>query len=194
MNGEFQYEKEIRLDEERIARYFDNIPFFIDLPGENEAILERIGKVGNEKFQKCSSIEQLRNLSQMWNFDEADEPEDDGDHTEISADYELPELLDRIAVWGAEKFALCDEFELNCKYLGIICQCGKTIARVSDMLLSPDEDVSLKIALAKRSLRDVSDLAGMIIAVETSDAEAKLDILQIIRKKVLEILFEFEKN
>jgi hypothetical protein len=52
LNGEFQYEKEIRLDEERIARYFDNIPLFIDLPGENEAILERIGKVGNEKFQK----------------------------------------------------------------------------------------------------------------------------------------------
>ena len=49
MNGEFKFEQEIKADEERIARYFDNLPLFRDLPGENEAIFERIAKISNEK-------------------------------------------------------------------------------------------------------------------------------------------------
>ena len=60
MNGEFKFEQEIKADEERIARYFDNLPLFMDLPGENEAIFERIAKTSKEKVH---SYENIRDVS-----------------------------------------------------------------------------------------------------------------------------------
>ena len=196
MNGEFKYEKEIRLDEERIARYFDNLALFIDLPGENEAVFERIGRIGNEKICNCRSPENLRYLSPAWNFEENEESDEDGSREDNihPSGYEIPELLDGVAVRFAEFFAGTDDAARNAECLNIICQCGKTLARVSDMFFAAETETGLKTALAKRSLRDLNDLAKMIIDFGEQEAIQQLDVLQIIRKKLLDILFNLEKN
>ena len=197
MHGEFWYEKEIRLDEERIARYFDNIPVFIDLPGENDAVLERI-RVGNEKYHKCTSLEQLRSLSPGWNFADDEDSEDEYDHADSVFPYpgegDVLDMLDEVAVFCSDKFALSDDPELNSEYLNIVCQCGKTIARIYDLLSAAEKDTGMRTALAKRSLHDLNDLAGMIIKSGVGDIQCELDVLQTVRSKVLDMLLELEKN
>lgn len=197
MNGEFKYEKEIRLDEERIARYFDNISLFIDLPGENEAIFERISKVGSEKFRKCGSLDRLRQMSPGWDFMSEDDDEEDYHSDSVfshSEGFDMQDMLDGLSVYYSELYALNDEPELAEKYLAILCQCGKTLGRVSDLLFVPDDDTDMRNALAKRSLRDINDLADMMIKLDSAQLQHELDVLQMIRKKVLDILFENEKE
>ena len=62
------------------------------------------------------------------------------------------------------------------------------------MFFAAETETGLKTALAKRSLRDLNDLAKMIIDFGEQKAIQQLDVLQIIRKKLLDILFNLEKN
>lgn len=197
MNGELKYEKEIRLDEERIARYFDSLALFIDLPGENEAILERIRRVGNGKFCKCESLERLRKISPEWDLAEDYDGDEDDCHAEPgffrSEEFEMQDMLDGLSVYYSELYALNEDPELSSRYLAILCQCDKTLGRISDLLFVPDDDEDMKNVFAKRSLRDLNDLAQMIMELNSAEVQHELDVLQIIRKKVLDMLFS-EKN
>ena len=69
MNGEYKFEQAIKQDEKRIACYYDNLPLFLDLPGENEAIFERIAKTSGEKVRSCSDSGELRQAPSVWSSD-----------------------------------------------------------------------------------------------------------------------------
>lgn len=202
MNGEFKYEKEIRLDEERIARYFDNIVVFMDLPGENEAVFERIAKIGNEKVCKCESPGLLRKMTPSWGSDAGDEDESENVRSSSGFDniddWEIQDMLDGVSVYFAELTALNEDAEIEAQYTAILCQCGKTLGRVADMVCTNGSECGMKIALGKRALKDLNDLIGMVVQLGRKNHKLKVnnvhDVLQLIRKKVLDILFEVEKN
>lgn len=202
MNGEFNYEREIRLDEERIARYFDNLPLFLDLPGENQAIFERISRNANEKVGYVDSPDALRHTAPAWESDGEDPAQDDFSRSDRAffrpEDYDMLDMLDGISCAYSECFALCGNCAAGKKYLAVICQCGKTLARISDLIYAGAEEADLRVALAKRSLHDLNDLAFMLEELPSygykESVRQELDILQMIRQKVLNILFEMHKN
>ena len=195
MNSELRYEKEIKLDEERIANYYDTLPFFLDLPGENEAIRDRMRKMSKEKVCTFEEPDTLRHFIPVWDEAEADE---NGmpPFPEYSGMEDMLDMLDGIIVAYSERFALEDDAALNDRFLQIICQGGKTLARVSDLIYTGSDDHAAAAVLARRSLADVGDLAAMVNEVQKiSNAEKKgeLEVLQYVRQKILNILFAVQQ-
>lgn len=194
MNGEFKFEQEIKADEERIARYFDNLPLFMDLPGENEAIFERIAKTSKEKVY---SYENIRDVS--WDeFSELDEEELQELLCSPPEGCELLELFNDIAVQFSEYYALSNDDECSKKALAVLCQSGKTYARLNNFVLTPPEETELRIVLLKRILEDINELICLIndfySCSEYGFDKKGIDMLHVIRTRVLNILFELKKN
>lgn len=196
MNGEFKYELEMRQDEERIARYFDNLPLFMDLPGENEAIFERIAKNSGEKVHQHDT---LRDVIPEYDIFAEDEDFSRSDRSVFRPEeYEMLDILDSISLLYSERFAVSDDEKYAQKTLSVLCQSAKTLARISDLLYAEEEEIGLRSALAKRALHDINDLILCIRECsELSDlysVEKEINILHIIRKKILNLLFELKKN
>jgi cytochrome c553 len=61
------------------------------------------------------------------------------------------------------------------------------------LLYTENENTAMRSALAKRALHDISDLAAYIKKQDCS-AGNEIDILHIVRTKILNILFELKKN
>ena len=194
MNDEFKFEREIRLDEERIASYFAELPSFIDLPGENEAIFERIARNENVKVSSIEENGNLRHVAPAWNSEE--DPEDiDDDELSFHLEYDdIPRMLDSLCIILSEYFAANNSVELEKAYLPLLCQCSKTIARISDTLFAVSDGHAMQTALAKRSLSDINDFAAMLQRSNIPDADQMLDIIRIIRSKILDIIFKLQKN
>ena len=194
MNDEFKFEREIRLDEERIASYFAELPAFIDLPGENEAIFERIAKNENVKVSSIEDNGNLRHVAPAW--DPEEDPEDiDYNELDFHLDYnDIPRLLNSLCIILSEYFAANNSVELEKVYLPLLCQCSKAIARISDTIFAVSGEHAMQIALAKRSLSDVNDFAAMLHQSNIPDADQLLDIVRVIRSKILDMIFKLQKN
>ena len=195
MSGEFNLEKEIRMDEARIARYFNQLPSYLDLPGENEAVFAGMARAAGEKVQSVCKEEDLRRMTPGWEIDldnyDIERYENIHFHPE---EYEMLSMLDSLAVNYSRCFALENDAGAAKIYVAILCQCGKTLARISDMLYTAADEVDMRAALAKRALRDVSDMSVMLEQLQSvsnkKSIEHELDILQVIRKKILDIIFK----
>ena len=197
MHSEFQYEQQIREDEERIARYFDNLPLFMDLPGEDEAIFERIAKTTSEKVPHSDTLRSM--TAEYEAYAEDDEEFSRSDRSVFRPEeYEMLDIIDSISLLYAERFAVSENAECTEKILAVICQSGKTLARISDLLYADEEHTALRTALAKRALHDLSDLIQYVSIFNNCQPDSpccrEIDILHIVRSKILNILFELKKN
>lgn len=197
MTGRFKYEHEIRLDEERIARYFESLPMFMDLPGEDEAILERITGMENEKLCHAGELTDLRRTLPAWEDDISEEEDNQspGKDFENAIEYmEIIRAIEHISMHYSEFLALASNEKAAEAYLAIICQSGKTQSRLTDMSFTADSEPELKAAFARRVLHDINDLAAMLLRLnEVNHPEPvrpEIDMLQIIRKEILDIIFE----
>ena len=197
MHGEFYYEQQIRDDEERIARYFDNLPLFMDLPGENEAIFERIAKTNSEKVPQSDTLRRMTAEYEAYTEDEEELSRSDRSVFRPE-EYEILDIIDSISLLYAERFAVSNSAENTEKILAVLCQSGKTLARISDLLYTETENTALRSALAKRAMHDLSDLVMQIKQFGTGSDDCsiseEIDILHIVRTKILNILFELKKN
>lgn len=198
MNGEFKYEQEVRLDEERIFHYFEILPDFLDLPGENEALSERMSKINNEKVRLTGQLEGLRHV--MPDCDCCSDPDIESEYERIAFradDNEILDIIDSLALVYSERFALNDAPDAEKILNTIVCQCGKTLARISDLLYSPEDELDMKTALGKRVLRDLNDLAYQIREFAEINPDfngvKETEILQVIRQKILNMLLEWQK-
>ena len=193
MDDEFKFEREIRNDEERIATYFAALPYFIDLPGEEEAIFERISKNENVKVSSSDGFGSLRRIAPDWDFG-VNEDDEDSEFCYSPGYDEIPGMIDSISVLLSEQFAYNNSAVLENEYLPLLCQCSKVMSRISDLIFGTSAGQAMHIALAKRSLNDINYFAAMLQRSNIPDMSQISDILQSVRNRILNIIFELQKN
>ena len=152
---EFDWEKEIRKDDDRVHDYLAELPRYIDLPDEDKVISKRIRRRGS-----------------TWD-DDFDAPPDDG--YEHDYDDDIPEedfahhrdgsdvytAASKMAIDLTEYFAVEKDPAVAKAMMRALTLLGKLMARSLDILrLEDGELVTFRIALTKRFLADLNDLIG----------------------------------
>ena len=193
--NEYNWEREIRRDEKRISRYFQELPLCMDLPGEEDIIMKKLmaqpdlvptnadwsGFVFGESF-----------------FEDDDDLLIDGDWKQKKgADIFIQ--LEKIASEWNVIFA-SELRTANMKEgLAVICLMGKQLSRCADMLgIDSDDMRPLKISLAKRVLADINELVGALRDVKNKQPNLEQKIngfighLQSIREKTIDIINELK--
>lgn len=152
---EFDWEKEIRKDDDRVHDYLAELPRYIDLPDEDKVISKRIRRRGS-----------------TWD-DDFDAPPDDGYDDDYDDD--IPEedfahhrdgsdvysAASKMAIDLTEYFAAEKDPAVAKAMMRALTLLGKLMARSLDILrLEDGELVTFRIALTKRFLADLNDLIG----------------------------------
>lgn len=172
---EFQWEDAFRQDSERITAYMSDLPMFMDIPGEEEVMLNR-----------------LRNRHKLtipeFPWTESEEEEDDDETAEFSDDPNVEPLaysdwmirdgapilqtLGNLSRAFGRLFALALAPENRIDGIAILCQYGKILACYGDIVEEPsDEYPALRAALAKRGRTYISDLIKMLESLEKKQPE-----------------------
>lgn len=186
--NEYQWEQEIRRDERRISCYFRELCSCLDLPGEEEIILNQLMDQP-DLVPSGVAAESLRN----WLYGNDEEEEDE----ESSARRSRPggDLLD-----GVDRL-LTDWNALTARYIdgesyfdgvAIGVALGKLLTRLVDWLdTDPVEFHALHKTLGKRVLQDLNQAAARMRSL--GDAAPKLrerifhftEALKLLRERVI---------
>ena len=156
---EFDWEKELRKDDERVAAYMDELPRYIDLPSEDAVIMkhlkEKPGLVPPDGDYNGTFLDNI--------FEDDFESEDDFTEDWQKKDgAEFYIAASRLSRLWAQFFALQSDPKITVPAIKILCLYGKIMARSGDLIDMADDDyVPLRIALVKRLLADVNDLMGL---------------------------------
>lgn len=151
---EFDWEKEIRKDDDRVHDYLAELPRYIDLPDEDKVISKRIRRRGS-----------------TWD-DDFDAPPDDGydddyddipeeDFTRHRDGSDVYTAASKMAIDLTEYFAVEKDPAVAKAMMRALTLLGKLMARSLDILrLEDGELVTFRVALTKRFLADLNDLIG----------------------------------
>ena len=195
---EFDWEKELRKDDERVAAYMDELPRYIDLPSEDAVIMKHIqekpGLVPPDGDYSGTFLDGM--------FDS--EAESDVDFSEDWQKKDGAEFFiaaSRLARLWAQFYAAQTDPGFTVPAIRILCLYGKIMARSGDLIDMADDDyVPLRIALVKRLLSDVNDLMGQFTALreavpDSADcaecADFHFDSLLTFREKLLGLLKKY---
>jgi hypothetical protein len=153
--NEFQWEQEIRRDEQRISCYFQELAGCLDLPGEDEMIFNRL-------MSRPGLVPANADPAHWRMWDELDDEDDEDD--DFGARHRFPgdELVDQLDMLSSEwnvLFAFELRETLKADGLAVSCLFGKILSRISDFLETDErEKRGLKISLGKRALADIGEL------------------------------------
>ena len=155
---EFEWEKEIRKDELRIARYFKTLPGCLDLPGEDDMIFRRLME---QPELVPSGVRDPHRIS-IFDFENNDDEDfsDDGRSRRRGGFEGLRRLENLASEWNLLVASMLDE-RFFPRALAVTCAFGKLLSRVlnfSDVEESSDTR-TLRISLAKRILADINELS-----------------------------------
>jgi len=189
---EYQWEKELRRDERRISYYFAELPLWIDLPGEDEAIYD--GMLAEPDL--VPSDVRPEDWAKMW-YSEPDEPENDAFFSALRRrpHYDMVEQIDKLCTEWNILYASRMDDEYTEYGLSGSCLFAKVLTRIADMIDS-DEHSTLRISLAKRAIADINELTGLLMELVglRADLANELlllnEILQQLRERTIEILNE----
>jgi hypothetical protein len=193
---EFDWEKEIRRDEMRINAYMRELRNFIDLPGEEEMILEKIQK----RPELVPHNVKMSNLSFSDIFDDMDDDFLFGSEWQKKDGADIYMLLEKLACHWCRVFSTELPPPLMENGLKIICLLGKLMARTADIIEMEDREMpALKLALCKRTAADINLLTGELKKI--SDDEKKLEPLtgnhisnlHNVREKLIDLMAEMRK-
>ena len=198
--SEYEWEREIRRDELRISRYFQALPRYLDLPGEDEIIYS--------KLAAQAELAPVHENSYPWQFlkPEADEEEDELSEEEVVSSlrlnpgFDLFQMLESaVREWNAFagfNFETPEQIRFGLYVAGCY---GKMLSRVYNFVeIGNDAGVhTLKLSLMKRVLAELNVLTG--IFAESHDSGLKefaddfirfAENLKIIRERALKFIFE----
>ena len=178
---EFQWEKEIRKDDERVNAYLNELPRYIDLPDEDKVIDKRMRRRG--EFFPPSSGDGFDDLGD----DDQDIPESDFLSHRDGAD--LYACASKLALELCEMFAVEQSLESARAMMRAMALLGKIMARSTDILrLNDGELVPFRIALCKRFLADINELVGVFGALDPPPTEQQTTEVFSMRDQVLSML------
>jgi len=195
--NEFEWERELRKDDERVAAYMDELPRYIDLPAEDAVILKHIQ-------EKPGLVPPDGDYTGTF-LDNMFEPEEE--EIDFTDDWQKKDGADFYIAAGrlARLWALCfaeeNSPEIVVPGMRILCLYGKIMARSGDLIDMEDGDyIPLRIALLKRLLADVNSLMGefsnlpdLVPAVRES-AEFHYENLMTFRDKLLGLLKKYRRK
>ena len=150
---EFEWEKEIRKDDDRVHDYLVELPRYIDLPDEDKVISKRIRRRGStwDDFDAPSDDD--------YDDDYDDVPEEDFARRRDGSD--VYTAASRMAIDLTEHFAVEKDQTAARAMMRALTLLGKLMARSLDILRLEDGDlITFRIALAKRFLSDLNELIG----------------------------------
>jgi len=191
--SEFDWEREIRRDERRISKYYRELMYCLDLPGEEEIINEQLtghcadpvpaGKYGDA-------------LNNRRFFDRDDDDEEDP--TPPRPYSPLVTLVDRLAAeWCAASASMLDDRLFISGGISIACAYAKLLGRIADFAdADPVREKTLRISLLKRAVADINDLAGAFQEIggwqnSVRDIAARqIEELSLLRERLTDLLAE----
>ena len=149
---EFEWEKEIRKDDDRVHDYLVELPRYIDLPDEDKVISKRIRRRGStwEDFADDDGYD-----------DDCDDdiPEEDFARRRDGSD--VYTAASKMAIDLTEHFAVEKDPAVAKSMMRALTLLGKLMARSLDILRLEDGDlIAFRIALSKRFLADLNELIG----------------------------------
>ncbi|MBQ6598567.1 MAG: hypothetical protein IJH79_13520, partial [Lentisphaeria bacterium] len=195
---EFDWEKELRKDDERVAAYMDELPRYIDLPSEDAVIMkhlkEKPGLVPPDGDYNGTFLDNI--------FEDDFESEDDFTEDWQKKDgAEFYIAASRLSRLWAQFYAVQTDPKITVPAIKILCLYGKIMARSGDLIDMADDDyVPLRIALVKRLLADVNELMGLFTALretfpDSGDYEECADFhfegLMTFREKLFTLLKKY---
>ena len=151
---EFEWEKEIRKDDDRVHDYLAELPRYIDLPDEDKVISKRIrrrGSTWDDDYDAPSDDD--------YDDDYDDVPEEDFYRNRDGSDVYM--AASKMAIDLTEYFAVEKDQTAARAMMRALALLGKLMARSLDVLrLEDGELVTFRIALTKRFLADINELIG----------------------------------
>ena len=151
---EFEWEKEIRKDDDRVHDYLAELPRYIDLPDEDKVISKRIRRRGSTWDDDFASDD-----------DDYDDDYDDDipeeDFTRRRDGSDVYTAASKMAIDLTEYFAVEKDPAVAKAMLRALTLLGKLMARSLDILrLEDGELITFRVALTKRFLADLNELIG----------------------------------
>ena len=188
--SEFDWEREIRRDERRISKYYRELIYCLDLPGEEEIINEQLSDHRGNPVPAGKAGE-LPNNRRFFDRDE-DEDEDQPPRPYSP----LVTLVDRLAAeWCAVSASILDERLFVSGGVSIACAYAKLLGRIADFAdADPVRERTLRISLLKRAIADINDLAGAFHEIgawqnSIRDAAARqVEELSLLRERLTDLL------
>jgi len=190
---EFDWERELRKDDERINGYLNELSKFIDVPGEEDIILKSLQN-------HSKPIPQNINLTTDNEF--VSENGEDPDMVTFTPE-EWRKKDNAIIYTIVEKMASQWSIFMASRLvpknmtqgMRIVCYFGKLLARISDILnIGVTLPTPLRIALCKRVTTTVNELLAELAKISELQNDMDKEIgshlrrLQIVREKVIDIL------
>lgn len=189
--SEFDWEKELRKDDERVNVYFRELPKYIDLPFEDEMIYRKIQR---RREIAPHGMDWPEQMPAKPDPKEAESPEMEAERKKWEEEWQKREgaviyiacgrIARALGAVFAEKTSdpQTEEFVLQAQ-----CLTGKIMARVTDILeMDPAEMPALRIALCKRLHADFNGIIGLVVdAIPEKDPECR-EILIFIRNIALD--------
>ena len=152
---EFEWEREIRKDDDRVHDYLAELPRYIDLPDEDKVISKRIrrrGSAWDDDYDAPSD-------DYDDDYDDDDVPEEDFEKHRDGSD--VYTAASKMAIDLTEYFAEEKDQAVSRAMMRALTLLGKLMARSLDVLrLEDGELVTFRIALTKRFLADLNELIG----------------------------------
>ena len=151
---EFEWEKEIRKDDDRVHDYLAELPRYIDLPDEDKVISKRIRRRGSSTWD-----DDFDAPDDGYDDDYDDVPEEDFARRRDGSD--VYTAASKMAIDLTEYFAVEKDQEAARAMMRALTLLGKLMARSLDVLRLEDGDlIAFRIALTKRFLADLNELIG----------------------------------
>ena len=151
---EFEWEKEIRKDDDRVHDYLAELPRYIDLPDEDKVISKRIRRRGSSWDDDFDAPP-----DDDYDDDYDDVPEEDFVRHRDGSD--VYTAASKMAIDLTEFFAVEKDQAAARAMMRALTLLGKLMARSLDVLrLEDGELITFRIALTKRFLADLNELIG----------------------------------
>lgn len=191
--NEFRWEREIRRDEKRINRYFSELPHCLDLPNEEEAIMDRL--MAHPDLVPVGAAWRNTEIIDFF-FDDED---DFFDAAELRRRKGSDLLFDASKLAREWNVLIVAESEAKMfkSGLAVTCLFGRLLSRCADVLEIEEQHMAgLKLGLYKRILADINDIAGALIKIKSACPAIilKVDVfigyLHHIREKVIDYMNE----
>ena len=188
--SEFDWEREIRRDERRISKYYRELMYCLDLPGEEEIINEQLTGHCTDPVPAGKYGDALNNRRF---FDRDEDDEEDQPPRPYSP---LVTLVDRLAAeWCAASASMLDDRLFISGGISIACAYAKLLGRIADFAdADPVREKTLRISLLKRAVADINDLAGAFREIGgwqdsvREIAARQIDELSLLRERLTDML------
>ncbi len=191
---EYQWEREIRRHESRVARFFQGLVYCIDLPAEEASADFQIGAEAPSDPVAAKSANHPA-LQEWLQNHEGYEDEENASIERHPSCFSPVDAIDKMCVQWNSIFASRVRQDQFPPAMGIICAFAKLLARVADFT-EPGRECTpaLLITLGKRSLADLKELSFMLNKTASCQPDLLPDIsaiqsrLMIVREQLIDRL------